>query len=92
MLGAPAWITEFIHGHVIAREMPLRVDAGIVMSCVAGMLNVLVMLDAYGYSEAKHLGVDPPRSAKSSSVAEPKDALARAVASGESESSSEVKV
>ncbi|MCA9001352.1 MAG: hypothetical protein KDB61_05480, partial [Planctomycetes bacterium] len=68
LLGAPAWITEFIHGHGVALEMPEKVDAGIVMGCVAGMLNILIMLDAYGYSEARHLGVDPPRSAKSSMV------------------------
>lgn len=89
MLGAPAWIAEFIHGHAIALEMPLRVDAGIVMGCVAGLLNILVMLDAYGYSEAKHLDVDPPRSAKSSV---PEDAIAKAVASGTTESTSEVQV
>lgn len=92
MLGAPAWITEFIHGHPVALDMPLRVDAGIVMGCVAGMLNVLVMLDAYGYSEAKHLDVEPPRSAKSTGPATPDDALARAVASGEADSTSEVQV
>ncbi|MFT5200032.1 MAG: TM2 domain-containing membrane protein YozV [Planctomycetota bacterium] len=89
MLGAPAWVSEFVHGHVIALEMPLRVDAGIVMGCVAGMLNILVMLDAYGYSEAQHLEVEPPRSAKSTL---PTDALARAVASGAPESKSEVQV
>jgi hypothetical protein len=32
------------------------VDAGVVIGCVAGMLNVLVMLDAYGYSESRLLG------------------------------------
>jgi TM2 domain-containing membrane protein YozV len=65
MLGTPAWLAELAHGHSIALAMPEKVDAGIVMGCVAGMLNILVMLDAYGYSEAKHLEVDPPRSAKS---------------------------
>ncbi|MCP5023210.1 MAG: hypothetical protein GY930_15750 [bacterium] len=90
MLGAPAWLTEFAHGHTLALEMPLRVDAGIVLGCVAGMLNILVMLDAYGYSEAKHLGVEPPRSAKSAKADAPKDALAKAVASGATESTSEV--
>ncbi len=90
MLGGPAWLAEFVHGHAIALEMPVRVDAGIVMGCVAGMLNILVMLDAYGYSEALHLGVEPPRSAKSAKAKEPKDALAKAVASGATETTSEV--
>ncbi len=65
MLGLPALVAEFVHGHPILTDMPSRVDAGIVMGCVAGLLNILVMLDAYGYSEAQHLGTEPPRSPKS---------------------------
>ncbi len=65
MLGLPAVVTEFAFGHPVMTDMPSRVDAGIVMGCVAGLLNILVMLDAYGYSEAQHLGTEPPRSPKS---------------------------
>ncbi len=72
LLGLPALLTEFAHGHPQFTELPSRVDGGIVMGCVAGMLNVLVMLDAYGYSEAKHLGTEPPSSAKSSAKQEAK--------------------
>jgi hypothetical protein len=35
------------------------VDAGLVFGCVAGLLNVLAMIDVYGWSEAQALGRDP---------------------------------
>jgi hypothetical protein len=56
LLGAPAVIAEFAHGHPLVRDDIPYVDAGVVIGCVAGMLNVLVMLDAYGYSESRLLG------------------------------------
>ena len=71
LLGLPALLTEFAFGHPIMTHLPIRVDGGIVMGCVAGLLNVLVMLDAYGYSEAKHLGTEPPTSHKSRGGSDP---------------------
>lgn len=59
LLGLPAVVTEFLYGHPrVSGDIPY-VDAGIVLGCVAGMLNVLVMLDAYGWSEARLLGDEP---------------------------------
>lgn len=59
LLGLPAVAAEFVHGHPrLTGDVPY-VDAGIVFGCVAGMLNVLVMLDAYGWSERELLGRDP---------------------------------
>jgi len=56
LLGLPAVLTEFAYGHPrVTGDVPY-VDAGIVLGCVAGMLNVLVMLDAYGWSEQRLLG------------------------------------
>ncbi|MEZ6020938.1 MAG: DUF6677 family protein [Planctomycetota bacterium] len=62
LLGLPAMLAEFVNGHPLMTEMPELVDGGIVLGSVAGMLNILTMLDAYGYSEALHLGEDPPGS------------------------------
>lgn len=60
-LGAPALITEAFHGHSpLDHEVPYH-DLAVVMGCVAGLLNVLVMLDAYGWSESQCLGRDPKR-------------------------------
>ncbi|HPF13841.1 MAG TPA: hypothetical protein PLJ12_06210, partial [Planctomycetota bacterium] len=87
MLGLSAYVAEFAHGHPLLTELPLRVDAGVVIGCVAGLLNILVMLDAYGYSEAKYLGTDPPRSAKSRAKLE-----AEAKAQAEADASVESKV
>lgn len=59
LLGLPAVITEFAYGHArVTGDIPY-VDAGVVLGCVAGMLNVLVMLDAYGWSEQRLLGETP---------------------------------
>lgn len=60
-LGLPALLTEAAHGHPqLTHEVPYH-DLAVVLGCVAGLLNVLVMLDAYGWSEALLLGRDPRR-------------------------------
>ncbi len=56
LLGLPAIAAEFAHGHPMVTSDIAYADAGVVLGCVAGMLNVLAMLDAYGWSEAKILG------------------------------------
>lgn len=53
LLGSPAIAAELIHGHARVTEDIRYVDAGVVLGCVAGMLNILVMLDAYGWSEQR---------------------------------------
>ena len=56
LLGPIAFVTETLSGHPMMTERPRYEDAGIVLSSVAGILNVLLLLDVYGFSEAKRLG------------------------------------
>ena len=56
LLGPIAFITESIFGHPLMTERPAYADGGVVLSSVAGILNVLLLLDVYGFSEAKRLG------------------------------------
>lgn len=58
LLGPVALVTEFAHGHPRLVSMSEYKDAGIVIGAIAGMLNVLLMLDVYGYGEARVLGVE----------------------------------
>lgn len=59
LLGLPTLTAEMIHGHApLDHEVPYH-DLAVVLGCVAGLLNVLVMLDAYGWSESLRIGRDP---------------------------------
>lgn len=58
LLGPVALVAEFAHGHPRLESLPPYKDAGIVIGSIAGMLNVLLMLDVYGYGEARVLGRD----------------------------------
>jgi TM2 domain-containing membrane protein YozV len=59
LLGLPAIGAELVHGHPrVTHDIPY-VDAGVVLGCVAGMLNILMMLDVYGWSEQRQLGELP---------------------------------
>ena len=49
-------------------------DVGLLFGCVAGLLNVLAMLDVYGHAEARVRGELPAATAS----AEPRDAGAEA--------------
>ena len=52
LVGAPAMLLEAFHGHApIAGEIPY-VDAGLVMVCLSGLLNVLALLDVQGQAKA----------------------------------------
>jgi len=53
LIGLPAVVAEFVHGHVRVTEEIAYADAGVVLACVAGMLNVLTVLDTYGYADVK---------------------------------------
>jgi hypothetical protein len=51
LLGLPAFLAELVHGHApVTGEIPYA-DAALVFGSVAGLLNVLAMLDAYGRAE-----------------------------------------
>jgi hypothetical protein len=55
LLGAPAMLAEALHGHArVTRDIPY-VDAGLVMACLAGLLNVLALLDVFARAEARAL-------------------------------------
>ena len=56
LLGPIAFVAETLNGHPLMTERVTYEDAGVVLSSVAGMLNVLLLLDVYGFSEAKRLG------------------------------------
>ncbi len=53
LLGPAALAVEFAHGHPTLTSLPDYKDAGVVLGSIAGMLNVLLMLDVYGYGETK---------------------------------------
>lgn len=53
LLGGPALLAEALWGAKrITHELPYG-DAGLVFGCVAGLLNVLAMIDAYAASEVR---------------------------------------
>ena len=59
LLGVPAMIAELVHGHArVTRDIPY-VDAGLVMACLAGLLNVLALLDVHARAEARAFEVLP---------------------------------
>lgn len=56
LIGGPALLAEALFGAMrVTRDIPY-VEAGLVFGCVAGLLNVLAMIDVYGYGEAKLFG------------------------------------
>jgi hypothetical protein len=70
LLGAPAMIAEALHGHArVTRDIPY-VDAGLVMGCLAGLLNVLALLDVFGQAEARALASSVPEVAEQRSRAQ----------------------
>lgn len=49
LTGLPAAVLEIAHGHApLGRDLPY-VDAGLVFGCVAGLLNVLCLLDVHAF-------------------------------------------
>jgi hypothetical protein len=56
VLGAPAMLAEAVWGDMRITHDIRYVEAGLVFGCVAGLLNVLAMLDVYGYGEARLFG------------------------------------
>lgn len=51
LVGLPAMLLEIYHGHApVSGDIPY-VDAGLVMVCLSGLLNVLALLDVHGHAE-----------------------------------------
>lgn len=70
LIGGPALLAEALWGaRRVAHEIPYG-DAGLVFGCVAGLLNVLAMIDAYAASEARWFGLDERRGAKEAAGAD----------------------
>jgi len=57
--GAPALVLEFASGWPRVEHEIARADTGLLLAALAGLLNVLAMLDVYAWSEALALGRDP---------------------------------
>jgi len=67
LLGAPALLSELVSGRPpVTGEIP-GVDVGLLYACMAGLLNVLAMLDVYGVGERRWL--EEPAVAASEAVA-----------------------
>jgi len=61
MVGLPAVVGELM-GKGLRLDHQLAVgDAGLVFACVAGLLNVLAMIDAYAFAEARIVEPDAER-------------------------------
>ena len=61
LAGLPAMALEAAHGHALVRQEIPYVDAGLVLGALAGLLNVLAMLDVYGWADARRTAVEPAR-------------------------------
>ncbi len=59
LMGLPAVLSELISGRPAVTHVMTLGDAGLLYSSMAGLLNVLAMLDVYGYAERQWLGSSP---------------------------------
>jgi hypothetical protein len=57
LLGLPAIVTELVGGNMRVTGPIPYADVGLVFGCSAGLLNVLAMIDVFGWSEAELLGL-----------------------------------
>jgi len=69
LIGMPAILAELLWGSSRVHSDIPYVDAGLVFGCIAGLLNTLAMIDVYGYTESKLLGL-PLRSSHVAAEAE----------------------
>jgi hypothetical protein len=54
LAGLPAVVTEFVSGRPpVTRELGWQGDVGLLYACMAGLLNVLAMLDVYAVAERR---------------------------------------
>ncbi len=68
LVGLPAMLAEIVSGSARVKSDIAYVDAGLVFGCIAGLLNILAMIDAYGFTESKLLGL-PLRSSHATAEA-----------------------
>ena len=62
LLGLPAIAAEILSGRPpVTGVLPLG-DVGLLYACMPGLLNILVMLDVYGFAERRWFGEDEPAS------------------------------
>lgn len=77
LVGLPALLLEGLHGHArIAGEIPF-VEAGLVFACLAGLLNVLALIDVYGRAERDNFGTPEPAAETAVVGSEPAPATVR---------------
>lgn len=75
LAGGPSLVLEWMHGHALVRgEVPYH-DAGICFGALAGLLNVLALLDVQGVEADKLLGIE-----RASAVEGPGDGAPEATA------------
>lgn len=55
-LGPIVFGAELANGHPMMTERPEYADAGVMLASIAGLLNVMLLLDVYGFSDAKLFG------------------------------------
>lgn len=61
LTGLPAAVLEIAHGHAkLGRDLDY-VDVGLVFGCVAGLLNVLCLLDVHAFGLAQVLETNAPK-------------------------------
>ena len=51
LVGLPALAAEFVHQHAALKEDIGYADAGLVFACLAGLLNVMALIDVYSFAE-----------------------------------------
>ena len=59
LLGLPALAIELVSGRPPVTGPIRLVDAGLLFGCLAGLLNVLAMIDVYRVAEERLLGIEP---------------------------------
>ena len=59
LIGLPALVAEWIWGDMRIKHAIELVDPGLVFGCVAGLLNILAMIDVFDFGEAKLMGWSP---------------------------------
>jgi len=63
LLGLPAIATEILSGRPpVTGPLPYG-DVGLLYACMPGLLNVMAMLDVYGFAERRWLGAELPAAA-----------------------------
>jgi hypothetical protein len=76
LLGIPNVLTEIFSGRpAVTRVIPLG-DAGLLFACMAGLLNILAMLDVYGVGERMWLGLGGAESDAKPSAPDKQEAVA----------------